>query len=119
MMAVIFCGRGTPMFLSSEPPIHLDVKCHAHINVVLSRPIFSFLISSGVMPSTLSNAIQAFAIYFAIHLVQNSFPDFLSILYTSFIILGNLIPNLCGVHQYLDFTLEIIIYRWCNFSLKH
>ena len=81
--------------------------------------IFPFLISLGVTPSSLSNYIHIFSISSAIALVQKSVPDFLSISYASFTVLGTCIPKVFDVHQYLDFTLEIILSQWRKVSLIH
>ena len=81
--------------------------------------IFTLLISSGVTPSSFSNSIRTFLIYFSIALVQNSVPDCLSISYAYFTVLVTRIKNLCDVRQYLYFTLEIILYLCRKVSLIH
>ena len=41
-MAVLFCGRQPPIFISSKLPIHPNVKHHVHIDMFISMSIFSF-----------------------------------------------------------------------------
>ena len=68
-----------------------------HIDVLISRPDFPFLVLLGVTPSSLSNDIREFDISFVIILVQKSVPDFLQIMNVSFTVLGTHIPKLCYV----------------------
>ena len=73
--------------------------------------VFPFLVSLGVTLSSFLNTIWTFVIYFVTDLVQKSVPNCLSISYTYFTVLGTCITNLCDVRQYLNFTLEINLYR--------
>ena len=88
--------------ISIELPIHIDVKYHVHIGVLISRSNFYF--HCLVRFDAVKFLKYYTDIYFAIALVQNSVPYCLSISYSSFTVLGTSIPNLYDVRQHLDLS---------------
>ena len=81
-------------------------------------PGLIFLSSSHqVKRCQVSQILYGYLPIFAISLFQNPDPDFLSILYASFTVLGTCIPKLCDGLQYLVFILKTILFQRCKVSL--
>ena len=117
-VAVVWLSATNLSFIVNYPSILMSkFKC----TLTCSQPglIYPFLISLDVKPSCLSNDIQTFGVSFAIYLVQKLVPYCLRISYASFTVLGNHIPKIYDVREYLDFILEIILSQRKKVSLTH
>ena len=94
--------------LHSKLPIHLDIKYNMQIDVLVSRINLPFphLIRCNAVKLLKCNTDDR------CRFCNSIGPKFIPRLP----VLGNCIPNLCDVRQYLDFTLEIIL-SLCSQSL--
>ena len=105
--------------LSGKLLIHIDIKYHVHIGVLISRLDLPFTCIIRCNAVNILKSIQTFVIYFAIALVQKSVPYYLSISYASFTVLGTRTTDLWDVRKYTDFTLEKILSLCHKVSLTH